>query len=320
MVPLTASHQTHTRYSEDGGVTTGPAPSYAAPPLRVEADVVRLPNKGYGTGPQLTYLNAMIQDKGLVDLLGDFSRVTFRALLNTHPNATYPSFYFRQLALYNTFVVKTHGRRAFKLNVRPLKTCISDSIHDLMEGTGNFTKRVRRTRPTVWCAPVAGAHPQRSGEIICVARITVSTLARPLEYFWYDIVYIQWHVPARGFLEEDVAELKPDRVVKDFQERPGPVDATETAAQRSLREFAHCLLYGSRALAGGDVAVPVTAYHPRIPCDVVALGKVRSFVTPSAIIGRADMVPCYRPDLYGTVQGDLDNVQRPPMLRMWPRA
>ena len=153
-----------------------------------------------------------------------------------------------------------------------------------------------------------------------MARVTVSTQAAPEDFFWYDAALVQWHVPARGHLQGVITEQKPSRVVAGLQERPGPRNPDETPLERSTAEFAHTLLDGSLALAGGNLRVPVNAYHDHVPADVVSLGDVYALVTPRCIVRRADLVPYFGdPLLYGIVVGPL-GVMRPPFYRMWPRA
>jgi hypothetical protein len=310
--------QTHVLHCDDGNVTTGPLPTYVAPPLRLEADVQRRPMEGHGTGATRHYVDSV----PLVDALEDKARAFFVGQLGTYPSATYPGFKYRKFFLYNSYAVRSHGRRSFRLDVRPLKNCITDSFPSLMAGTGDLTRRPGRTRPTVWCAAVPGVHPERSAEVCCVARIIVSTDAVPEAYSWFDVVLVQWHEPVRGPLQAPITCQKPSRVVARFSERPEPLAPAdpETPDARSTAEFAYMLANGSRALAGGSLPIPVNAYHDHVPADVVALGNTFALVTPRCIVRRADVVPIFaNHGDYGTLPGPVVNAQRPPFFRMFPR-
>lgn len=284
--------------------------------------------EGYGTGAAVMRLEDLVHDVGLVDLVEDTARLALRAQLEPYTTASYPGFTFRRLELYSTYVVKSHGRRPFTMNVRPRKSAWSDSVPELEAATTNFTKQAPATakRCTVWCAGVPGIRPQRSAEVVAIARVTVSADANPEARFWYDVAFVHWHVPVRHALQPDVVtEMKPSRAgPPDFSERPplppGAPPRVETDDERRRAEFAYVSVHGSRALAASSVRVPVDAYHDHVPADVVGLGLVYALVPPRCIVGRADLVPCYEPDLYGTAPGALPNQQRPPFFRMYPRA
>jgi hypothetical protein len=305
--------KTHTRYADDGGVTTGPRPSYCRPGLRRIEDVERRPMTSFLTGLQTMPLDGM----GLVDLLDDHARANFRAQCRAHPSDQYPGFEFADLQLATSVFVKSWGCRPFKLDCRPLKQCISDSPWALRcaAGTSNFSKRPERTRATIWCAGVPGVHPTRSCEVVCCARIIVKDIAQPDgPRYYYDTLFVQWHTPVRGALDAPIACMKPACVVPGFSERG--LDEVVVA-----EEWDYVVKDGSLALAGGDVRVPADAYHAHIPADVVALGNVFSFVPLSCIVRRADMVPCFGGEaLYGSVPGPLAGTTRPPFFRMYPRA
>lgn len=315
--------QTHSLHSENGDITTGPLPTYIAPLLRPVEDEERRVMEGYGTGPQKRRLLDIVNDIGLVDELEDFARAALRTQLGIHPGATYPGFVFRSLALYNSYVVKSHGRRPFRLDVRPKKVSVSDSLPAMQAGMANFTRRASDIRTTVWCAAVDGVHPERSAEIVAVAKVTVSTMADPGVLFWYDAVLVQWHTPVRGYVQDPIASHKPSRVVPGFRERPEPRILDETPAERSAAEFEYMLRHGSLSLAGGNVRVPVNAYHDHVPADLVSLGNDVDLVPPRCIVRRADLVPCFGdPHEYGTGPSPpgRPNTPRPPFFRMWPRG
>jgi hypothetical protein len=307
------------------------------PPLRALADVERKPHKGYGTGVVEKHLESLVDDVGLVDDLADASRFALRRILGAHPNDSYPGYVYRQLAFYSSYVIKTWGRRAFSLDTRPLKVCISDTVDDMAgpAGTAHFTKRPVRTRASVWCAAVPGVRPMRSGEVVCAAQVRVQTAAGPgappSPLLYYDVLLVQWHAPLRGFLEDPVIAMKPSRVLdppaadtpatETFSERPAVVaPRVETPEEAAAAEFQYVTRHGSLALAGGPTRIPADAYHAHIPADVVSLSTEYDFVPPGAVIGRADVVHAFVAGLYNTNATLLPNVRFPPLFRMFPRV
>ena len=271
-----------------------------------------------------------LQSVGLVDAMEDDARAKFSAACTRHPVDSYPGFELVELALASSVVVKSWGRRPFKLDTRCLKSCISDSMFSMTQGTANFTKRPLRTRATIWCAPKPGHAIPRSCEVVCCVRLYVKeTAAMDGPSYYYDCLFVQWHVPVRTALEGPLTAMKPSRVVPGFWENPvhddrGVVVDTEeepNAVEEAVAsEWDFVCREGSLALAGGAVRQPVDAYHANVPADVVALGMVTELVPLSCVVGRADCVPCVGgEDLYGSVPGP-HQVPRPPFFRMYPRV
>jgi hypothetical protein len=313
--------QTHARYSDDGDVTTGPMPSHTKPALRSVLDHERRPMESFGLVPVPYTRDDIVNGIGLVVSVEDFARLALRAALDTHPGATYPGFQFKALELLNTYSIKSWSRRPFQLDTRPLKDCITDSPASMVapHGTAGFTKSPERTRSTIWVAATNG-FPVRSAEIVCAPRITVVNPAHPDDLFYYDSLFVQWHVPVVGPGRAAITRQKPSRVVPGFSERPrGLVPQQETAAQAVTAEYAYVTRHGSKALAGGSIRTPCDAYHPHVPCDVVALGPTFELIPVCSVIRRADIVPCFDPARYGHVPGLQHNSTRPPLLRMFPR-